>query len=539
MNINVDEAKAESCRRSLFKFVQEFWHEVSPEDPEWNWHMEYLCNAFQEDLMRVIRITDRTTGQLIKPREPKEHDGITNVPPGTSKSTIYTVMAPAWLWAVDPTIKVLTSSYSADLSIDHAVKSRDVITSDKYKRYFPYIEIKPDRNNKSDYENTKLGRRYATSTGGTITGFHAHVIILDDPINTKQAASEAELETAAQFMDTTLPTRKVNKKVTFTQIVMQRLHENDPSGHWLRKRKEGKLIRYICLPAILSKMVHPPELANKYVNNLLDPSRMPKDILDDMLLEMGSYNFAGQMGQSPAPEGGGVWQKWIISVPDKDVPEPHEMDGYGSDWDTAYTEKKTNASSAYVTSGRVGKKMYIDKFGYFQKEFPDLIKAMRLQASPHYIEAKASGKSAKQTLTMAGIPAIEVEVNGDKLARARDATPKAEAGMVYCRASLLDKLYHDDQQGILKFPNGPKADVADTLSQAIQRHFGKEARVASFGWGGQDEVDLMPKRFPKINPVDRLVHVNNMTMEPPAEDVYHEQEEVAEVVVIDDGSDLI
>src|SRR5690606_3449395 len=100
------------------------------------------------------------------------------------------------------------------------------------------------------------------------------------------------------------------------------------------------------------------------------------------------------------------------------------------------------------------------------------LKFMKTQVpSPHYVEKKASGKSVCQTLISEGIPAIEVDVNGDKVARARDATPKAEAGLVYCRASIIDKLLNDSQQGILSFPNGEKQDLADTLAQAIMRHF--------------------------------------------------------------------
>lgn len=208
---------------------------------------------------------------------------------------------------------------------------------------------------------------------------------------------------------------------------------------------------------------------------------MNETVLHDMQLDLGSYGFAGQMQQDPTPEGGGIWKKWIIPVPDKDMPSRAQLEAFGSDWDTAYTEKATNASSAYVCSGRIDNKMFIDDFGWFNKEFPELINTMRNLPSPHYIEAKASGKSAKQTLVDAGIPAIEVQVNGDKVARARDATPKAEAGMVYCRASLLDKLYNDPEQGILRFPNGVKQDLADTLAQAIQRHF-SNVRDVWFGW---------------------------------------------------------
>jgi predicted phage terminase large subunit-like protein len=146
----------------------------------------------------------------------------------------------------------------------------------------------------------------------------------------------------------------------------------------------------------------------------------------------------------------------------------------GSDWDLAYTEKESNSASAYVTAGLHENKMYIDSLGFKWLEFPKLMPYMKAQTMPHYIEAKASGKSAKQVLTNSGIPAIEVGVvGGDKEARARMATPYAEAGMVFCRESFLNKLYNDDRQGILLFPNGEWDDLQDALVQSVNRLLGQ------------------------------------------------------------------
>jgi predicted phage terminase large subunit-like protein len=506
--LNASKAKAELCRRSLFEFVQEFWDVIIPEDPIWNWHIEYLCNEIQSDVMRVCRLKERPAvfegmrfTMPAKPREPKLHDLLINVPPGSSKSTIVTIMMPAWAWSIDPTLRVISASYSGDLSQDHAVKSRDIIQSDKYKLYFPEIEIRADQNNKNNYKNTFGGERYATSVGGTIMGIHAHLLIIDDALNTKQSLSESDLPAAAAFVNTTLSTRKVDKAVSLTIMVMQRLNELDPAGVWLRMRdQEGKKLKHICLPVRSTDKVYPPELKEYYVNGLLDPVRFTNEILDAARIELGSYGFAGQMAQDPAPEGGGVWQKWFIPVPDKDF--PLILEHYGTDWDTAYTDKLTNAGSAAVVSGMFEGKMYIDSVQWFHKEFPELINTMKLFPDPHYIEAKASGKSAKQTLITAGIPAIEVQVNGDKLARARDATPKAEAGLVFVRASILEKIYYDTDQGILKFPNGAKQDLADTIAQAIQRHFGRPERKFTVGWNKQKP----PGREQAVNEVVSLIN---------------------------------
>lgn len=495
--INASKAVAELCRRSLFEFVQEFWDVIIPEDPVWNWHIRYICDEVQTAIMRVVRLPERPAvfeGVRFmmpkKPREQKLYDLLVNVPPGSLKSTIITVMAPAWAWTLDQTLRIISASYSGDLSQDHAVRSRDIIQSDKYKLYFPEVEIRADQNNKNNYKNKLNGERYATSVGGTVMGIHAHLIIIDDPLNTKQSISEADLPAAASFVNTTLSTRKVDKAVTLTIMVMQRLNELDPAGVWLRQRdQEGRKIRHICLPVRLSPKVYPIELTANYVDGLLDPVRLNDEVLANAKIELGSYGYAGQMEQDPAPEGGGVWQKWFISVPDKDMPTPGEMTGYGTDSDTAYTDKQTNAASAFVTSGMFKERMYIDRAGWYWKIFPDLMKLMRDEyPEPHYVEAKASGIDLVNLLKSEGIAAIGVQVVGDKLARARMATPKAEAGLVYVRASILEKIYYDIDQGILKFPNGAKQDLADTIAQAILRHLGKSPRMFSVGWAKKPPV---------------------------------------------------
>ncbi|HXP53155.1 MAG TPA: hypothetical protein VN922_24640 [Bacteroidia bacterium] len=454
---DVNKVKAELCKRRFFKFFCEFWETIEATKLELNWHIEYICDELQ-----VIYETWEA-GE-------SQPDVLLNVPPGSSKSTIVTQLFPAWLWVKNPSIRVISSSYANDLSTSHAVKTRDCLKSDKFLLYFPgHIKFKEDSDGKTNYKNTKKGERFVTSTGGRVTGMHGDFILNDDPINPEQSAGEAELLKATRFSSRTLSTRKTNKKRTVTIMIMQRLHDLDPSGDWIKKKKK---LNHICLPGRVSNNIKPEYLKDKYIDGLLDPNRLDNDALAKMEEDLGSYGFSGQVMQQPSPEGGGIWKKWIIAIPDHLMPERIELVDYGSDWDTAYTEKAGNASSAYIISGVKNNKMYIDNFGFFNLEFPELIEQMVNLPSPHYIEAKASGKSAKQTLTRAGIVAIEVEVNSDKVARARDATPKAQAGMVYCRASILDKLYNDSEQGILKFPNGRKQDLADTLAQAIQRHFG-------------------------------------------------------------------
>src|SRR5437870_4157685 len=98
--------------------------------------------------------------------------------------------------------------------------------------------------------NTLGGDRFTCTVGGkSPLGMHGHLLICDDPIDPKRAVSEAELRTAADFFDITLPGRKVNKAVSATILVQQRLHLQDPSGHLLEraKRDNAGKIRHINL----------------------------------------------------------------------------------------------------------------------------------------------------------------------------------------------------------------------------------------------------------------------------------------------------
>lgn len=89
-------AVAEMCRRDMFFFVKTFWSTIIKEEPVYNWHIPYLCKELQ------------AIAQCIIERKPKPYDLIVNIPPGTTKSTIVTIIFPVWLWIKDPTIRIIT-----------------------------------------------------------------------------------------------------------------------------------------------------------------------------------------------------------------------------------------------------------------------------------------------------------------------------------------------------------------------------------------------------------------------------------------------
>jgi predicted phage terminase large subunit-like protein len=276
-----------------------------------NWHIDCLA-AELEELAKGVAL-----------RKPRKHDLAINIPPGTTKTKLCSVVFPVWCWTLWPWMSFITASYSAELSLESAELSRDLVRSESFQAMYPWLGIKQDKDTKGNFkiitkkyvspghlpQEIPGGSRFSTSVGGTLMGFHGHIQIVDDPIDPKRAVSKAELQTALAWMDTTLPTRKTDKAATPLVLIMQRLAQNDPTGHLLAKKKSN--VRHISLPGEIRNFrdcVRPPELVAMYKDDLLDPVRMGWDVLKDLEADLGQYGYAGQIGQNPTSPQGGMFK---------------------------------------------------------------------------------------------------------------------------------------------------------------------------------------------------------------------------------------
>lgn len=463
----------EKCREDFFYFVRVFWDVIIKESPVYNWHIKALCDELQ------------TLAGFIVRREAKPYDLIINIPPGTTKSTITTIMFPAWLWTVDPTMRIITNSYSSDLSIEHAIKSRDIIISDKYRRLFPDVELRRDKAAKSSYENTLTGARYTTSTGGTITGKHAHIIINDDPLNPQQAASEADRKTANEHTKT-LASRKVDKKNTPTITIMQRLHEQDVTGYILSKK--GEKIRHICLPAELSDNVKPAEYKNNYINGLLDPVRLSREVLEEQQVDLGSRSYAGQYEQNPVADGGNIVKaEWFNYISPSDFARLHGNEPVVFFIDTAFKEQEKrrkdgeskNDPSGIIGTCLIGRNMYVTCAAKVYKKFPDLVRFVPdfvlangyTGKSSIRIEPKANGISVVDQLresTSLNVREIDSKlIRESKETRLTGVSPKIECGRVFLVAAAWNEALVDEVCG---FPAKTHDEYVDLISYSIDYH---------------------------------------------------------------------
>jgi predicted phage terminase large subunit-like protein len=422
------------CKQSFFEFVKEFWNEVATEPYIGNWHIKYLCDAAQEEM------------ELIFKRVPKRYDYIIiNVPPVTLKSTLFSIFLHDWMWTRAPQFNFIGLSYEEGLMINHALKARDVIKSDKYQACFPEVSIRGDMDAKGTYGNISGGIRYSEGIKGNITGKHGDVVVIDDPLNPKAARSQAETLNAHHAIFEALPNRKRMVSITPTFIVMQRLSQDDPTGAILEMAKEKKLrVKHICLSAEYREWINPPELKKYYEEQegLLFPARLNRSSLEEFKAS-GEYFYAGQYDQSPVPSGGGMFKtdKFRMGIDPYDINNPKKWTKQVRYWDKAGTEK----GGCFTVGVRMGRdidgRFWVIHVERFQKEAfgrESRIKQLAQIDGPNVVvgveqEPGSGGKdSAFATIkNLAGFRVVKDLPTGDKTTRADAYATQVNGENVY------------------------------------------------------------------------------------------------------------
>lgn len=135
------------------------------------------------------------------------------MPPRYLKSITVSLAWVAWMLGKHPELKFACISYSANLALKHARDCRAIMMLDCYREIFPKTRL-AGRNGGADmnFRTTTGGGRFSTSVGGTMTGLGGDIIIIDDPINVKEAASAVARETVKNWYSVTLSRRIVSKR---------------------------------------------------------------------------------------------------------------------------------------------------------------------------------------------------------------------------------------------------------------------------------------------------------------------------------------
>lgn len=453
---------------TLRQFVTEAWHILEPAtDLQWNWHLDVIC----EYLALIQALKFKTTlGD--------HYEGIIfNVPPRTMKSLLISVFFPAWVWTIKPERRFMFVSYSEKLSTQHSIYRRAIMESDWYqKRWSTVFRFSKDQNLKHHYENSCRGAMFATGMQSTATGLGGDILIFDDPLNPEQALSDAEREAVNLRFDSTFRSRINDPKTGVKIIVMQRLHELDLTGHVLNK--ESARWKHVSLPAIAEDPEHVTypltnEPHDRTPGHLLWPERLPQSFLDSQKIGMGSWAFAGQYQQNPAPLDGGIIKRaWVHFYREL----PASFDYLVQSWDCTFTGGDRSDYVAGQVWGRSGATYYMLPYRIYERlDFAPTRAAIKSchtlfpKANAILIEDKANGPAVIDELRKEIAVIVPVSPSGGKLSRAQAMAPLWEAGSVQLPDPQVFNLPWMETyiHNICTFPRAAHDDDVDATSQAL------------------------------------------------------------------------
>lgn len=493
-----DATRAEAARRSLREFVRQAWHVLEPTRPLlWSWHIEVVADHVQALLKELVRARRDPTYRM------QVQDLLINVPPRSMKTLVCGVFAPAWIWLDDPSLKIRYMSGNPRVVSQASRASRDLIASDWYQRTFqPEWSVRGDIDAVGLYTNTARGERHSSTFDARVTGEGTDVIFIDDPVDASDANSDAVREHVNARYDEAIANR-VNDPLRCARVgIMQRLHEQDWSGHVLSA--EGSTWRHLKIPmeyearnpcpcrdCVAGETVFGWSDPRTTPGEVLHPERFPPEVVKAEKTRLGSYGYAGQHQQRPSAATGGTFKKawWRFWKPDgtgADVsprpegcyegparPVPDRFDRVVISLDANFkgVQAKGNDPVVFVVVGCKGADRFVlDRVRLFVG-FTETLAAFRLlvkkfpKAYRKLVEEKANGAAIIESLQAEIGGIIPIDPEGGKQARASAVAPQVESGNVYLPdgAPWLDEWVDE----FATFPKGTHDDQVDALSQAL------------------------------------------------------------------------
>lgn len=469
--------QAEWLRRKLKRFVVAAWPIIEPgrvfQD---NWHIDAIC----EHLEAV------TWGQIT--------NLIINIPPRFMKSSLVSVLWPAWEWAQKPEVgddgqlvirpgmpgphlQYLTGSYDAELAMRDAVNSRRLIQSPWYQRRFgDNYTLTGDQNAKGRYQNNKNGHRIVVSAGGSVVGEGGDRILIDDPHDAVKAMnSDADRKKALDWMDHGMSTRKNDPKRSATVLIMQRVAVDDATGHMLSKCKQsGEPVEHLVIPMeyegkklITSLGTYDPRTKT---GALLWEERFDKQSVKNLKAKLGDYGTNAQLQQRPTPRGGVIFKqdkfKWYKTLP--------QMDEVAISLDCTFKDATTSDFVAIQAWGRKQQEKFLLKRHKEKLDFSGTLtlckvwRALFPNAVAFLVEDKANGPAVINTLQKEIPGMIGWNPGGaSKLERGYACQPQMDAGQVWLPDPSIYPEIADYISEVCAVPGAPNDDEFDATTQML------------------------------------------------------------------------
>lgn len=355
-------------KKSFYDFVKDFWECWDPSPLVDGFLVQFYCEIFQYYCKPWIGYTEKQINipekykdyKIIDCRVNKRNLNI-NVPPRHSKSAIFNVAGPVWLWLTYP-IKAASISHTFGLSKDMNSKRQKLINSEKFQFFFGN-EFHLISNTADVLKDDRGGELYSKNRD-SMTGFGCDLAIVDDVTNAEQARKDKqEMANAWSFFQNTLPSRINDVKTGIIINIQQRLAPNDITGHIMNDSKLKNTYLFIILPAIFDEdtvLVCPISgdiLAFK-TGDPLWPERFGN--YDTLRFQVGESVFQTQYLQHPIGSDRTIVKEYMLNIKTAPhVPDISQADMIYASHDFPVKDKETSDFLGSVIAYRVGSMLYI------------------------------------------------------------------------------------------------------------------------------------------------------------------------------------
>lgn len=387
--------RKEVLSKSLKQFMKYFWNTVEGQTFIDGWIIDAKCE--------YLEALDR--GQIKRL--------IINEPPRHMKSTLSSVMFPAYRWLKNPGLSFMCLAYAANRATGDALKMRRIVESPKYQEIHPIYFYK-DQNTKQKFQNNHNGWRFSSSIRGQIVGEGANCIIADDPNGPESLYSARDRQEIWTIWSEVLGPRDNDPTNPCRLVIQQRLADGDltgclleyEAGDWevlkLPIEWDPRIITYGSSIGFKDPRSTPGEI--------LWPERFSREVVDKLRKDLAN-SAPGQLDQEPVTVGGGVFPVDAWTYYDE-LPETVD---YFSVWgDLTFKGEIENDFCALAVFAHKDDKNYLIHMVSGKWEYPQQVR--EIEALYHkfpfivhwYLEDAGNAPAVVATLKDTGIHGIEL-----------------------------------------------------------------------------------------------------------------------------------